>query len=862
MSAGEVDIIVKAQDNASASLSAIQQKVMDLATAQGSLATSYADARSEINTQQRSISTLTNAYREQYESVYLAGRAFSDLSSIVQRVLNMYQQYNVAMIRQNQIQKEVTTAQQAYNDAITKYGEGSSEAASKLSELTSAQEALATNTERVNAMLVAFVVQIPSFIGPIMNTAIAFKILSVNMAAATIPTATEIAAMIDLSAAEVAAATAAGTEGSALMFMTQAEFDAISGTTALTGATTGLGASFLAILGPIAAVVAAVLGFYEVVQVGREIEYKFTPAIIGARDALFELEGGASRARMGIKDSIPTTQQAADAAEAQAKALQNQVDEVIRVATGQMQLNDTTKELTAQYANGSLTMAQFAEAMLKAGVSITQTETIIENTVSASKSAFQNFVAQATQDASAFKDAWTGAFATLGPDLSSTLATMTADINTAITSGFIGQAQSLFQQFTDCVSGKMNDLPGMQQQTMDSIVTITNEAINKGLQGTAQEGIAAFVKCSTNKQAAMVDEINGYLIDLQQKYADNNEKIKILTENGRTDEAKIYEKANEDIKATVSQLMDWLDGIVSGKPLDIPLTVSVDTAQAKKAIDDAIAGTLAFGSSPYNKGAGAVSTGITVKVDTSQALADIAKVQTALDNLTSKVTIKIDFDEKSAQTALTSLTTTIAAIKPITELIPGLQGATETTVTLIQKTVVALRSLHAEIEDLPGAKTIDIKADTNAAKAALIAIQAMIDALRGKTVIISIVYVISGMGGGIVSLPGETGYQAGFGDVSGIFGGGNYPGPENLGLTTIGGHYQFGGIVPEDMLAYVHRGEEVIPANQVASGRSSTTPSPINFQNQTFVQVDGETVQRAMETRMIRSRQVGSRYGV
>jgi hypothetical protein len=343
--------------------------------------------------------------------------------------------------------------------------------------------------------------------------------------------------------------------------------------------------------------------------------------------------------------------------------------------------------------------------------------------------------------------------------------------------------------------------------------------------------------------------------------------------------------------------MDWLDGIVSGKPLDIPLTVSVDTAQAKKAIDDAIANTIAFGSGPYNKGAGAVSTGITVKVDTSQALADIdavktafsnlnsqfsstvlkmiaddsqaltsiGNVQTALDNLSSSMTIKIQFDKSSIADigpTIAEIRKAITDIKPITELIPGLQGATETTVTLIQKTVVALRSLHAEIEDLPGAKTIDIKADTNAAKAALIAIQAMIDALRGKTVIISIVYVISGMGGGIVSLPGETGYQAGFGDVSGIFGGGNYPGPENLGLTTIGGHYQFGGIVPEDMLAYVHRGEEVIPANQVASGRSSTTPSPINFQNQTFVQVDGETVQRAMETRMIRSRQVGSRYGV
>jgi hypothetical protein len=80
--------------------------------------------------------------------------------------------------------------------------------------------------------------------------------------------------------------------------------------------------------------------------------------------------------------------------------------------------------------------------------------------------------------------------------------------------------------------------------------------------------------------------------------------------------------------------------------------------------------------------------------------------------------------------------------------------------------------------------------------------------------------------------------------------------------------FQAGGILPYTGLFFGHEGEEVIPASQVASSAptasprgSSVYPSVLNFENETIVQVDGEAVQRAMEKRMIRNRQVGGRYG-
>jgi hypothetical protein len=186
MSSEEIDVIVQARENAIATLQAVQAEIRATGTASEATVAAYRDVRQEVMLSQRSLTTLTMAYREQYESVYLAGRAFSDVSAIIGRALNMYEQYNVAMIRTSQLQKEVTTAQEKYSNALTAFGPDSHQAVAALSELTSANNALASAQEKNTAMLVGMAAQIPGFIGPILNAGIAFAVLRKEMEAARV----------------------------------------------------------------------------------------------------------------------------------------------------------------------------------------------------------------------------------------------------------------------------------------------------------------------------------------------------------------------------------------------------------------------------------------------------------------------------------------------------------------------------------------------------------------------------------------------------------------------------------------------------------------------------------------------------
>jgi hypothetical protein len=260
----------------------------------------------------------------------------------------------------------------------------------------------------------------------------------------------------------------------------------------------------------------------------------------------------------------------------------------------------------------------------------------------------------------------------------------------------------------------------------------------------------------------MVTEIHGYLDQLQKEYDNNVKTINSLTAAGKTDEANIYKKANEDIMATMTQLNTWLTGIISGKPINIPVTVTVDTTAAQKALDDFVnVGSGAWQRSNKGAGAAGISIPATVTIDNADALAKVADVGKSLDILT---------------------------------------GRFNSTV-------------------------LSIMVNNSGALGAIYQVQNALAAIQDKTVTVYVDYISSG------SPPS----------------------------------YQTGGILPYTGLFFGHEGEEVIPANQVASSSPSASvpnvrPSTINFENQTIVQVDGETVQRSMERRMIRNRQVGSRY--
>jgi hypothetical protein len=82
--------------------------------------------------------------------------------------------------------------------------------------------------------------------------------------------------------------------------------------------------------------------------------------------------------------------------------------------------------------------------------------------------------------------------------------------------------------------------------------------------------------------------------------------------------------------------------------------------------------------------------------------------------------------------------------------------------------------------------------------------------------------------------------------------------------------YQLGGMVPTTGIYMLHGGEEVLtPAQQAAIGAGLTPPAaptsqggsgPMQLQNQTVVQLDGQTVASILEQKIIRQRKFGSGY--
>jgi hypothetical protein len=81
--------------------------------------------------------------------------------------------------------------------------------------------------------------------------------------------------------------------------------------------------------------------------------------------------------------------------------------------------------------------------------------------------------------------------------------------------------------------------------------------------------------------------------------------------------------------------------------------------------------------------------------------------------------------------------------------------------------------------------------------------------------------------------------------------------------------FQMGGMVPETGIYYLHAQEEVLtPAQQAAiasptggaSASAGSIPGTIQFQNQTYVQLNGQTIAQISEQKMIRARKFNSTY--
>ena len=135
------------------------------------------------------------------------------------------------------------------------------------------------------------------------------------------------------------------------------------------------------------------------------------------------------------------------------------------------------------------------------------------------------------------------------------------DVADLIGDAFVDVADVVVESF-DTIEEGLDDMADNVANTWDSIVSNTNEQIQSGLLGEAQKGIHDFVNCTVNKQADMVEDIDGYLKDLHASYIENRKKILALQAAGMHAEANMLLKKNEEIHKKIRQLGVWRNQLI------------------------------------------------------------------------------------------------------------------------------------------------------------------------------------------------------------------------------------------------------------------------------------------------------------
>jgi len=132
----------------------------------------------ELRQHQTVMRDLKLYYREQHEGLTIALQGYSQFASMIRHVQSMYMQYNVAMIRAENIQQRITKLQEEYNEALQRYGSGSRQARDASERLADAQRDLQLAQMQNNMMMFGFILQAPMFINNLLQMRDSFKVLT------------------------------------------------------------------------------------------------------------------------------------------------------------------------------------------------------------------------------------------------------------------------------------------------------------------------------------------------------------------------------------------------------------------------------------------------------------------------------------------------------------------------------------------------------------------------------------------------------------------------------------------------------------------------------------------------------------
>jgi TP901 family phage tail tape measure protein len=130
----------------------------------------------------------------------------------------------------------------------------------------------------------------------------------------------------------------------------------------------------------------------------------------------------------------------------------------------------------------------------------------------------------------------------------------------------------------------MEELTDSATDEWNTLIDDTNSLIEQGLLGDAQKKIHDFVDCSLTKQADMVEDIDKYLKDLQEDYAENEDKIAQLVAQGKNQEAELIRRKNEEIMMKMQQLNAWRSQLI-GESMADSLNMIGQVKQAVREIE-------------------------------------------------------------------------------------------------------------------------------------------------------------------------------------------------------------------------------------------------------------------------------------
>jgi len=181
-----VDVLIRARDSAIATLKEVNAEIQRTGKMSEETRQAYMATRQEIIQQNRALNTLKLAYREQHQTLNLTADAFQSVATTVGKAQRMYEQYNVAQIKTNQLAQQVKDAQEKYNQAVLQFGPNSQQAIKAQQDLKDASEKLSVAQKENVMQLIGFGLQAPAFLKNLIDVKDKFSVLRDAVAATDI----------------------------------------------------------------------------------------------------------------------------------------------------------------------------------------------------------------------------------------------------------------------------------------------------------------------------------------------------------------------------------------------------------------------------------------------------------------------------------------------------------------------------------------------------------------------------------------------------------------------------------------------------------------------------------------------------